>query len=73
MGKLINFSFYSPKTTFLAIFANFGPLWMVVKNFEIDPIFAKESYQEKHKCYISPQNIINSLKKTLLLTSNHEK
>ena len=28
--KFINCSFYSPKTTFLAIFANFGQLWMVV-------------------------------------------
>ena len=28
--KLINCSFYSPKTPFLAIFANFGQLRMVV-------------------------------------------
>ena len=28
--KLIDSSFYSPKTNFLAIFANFGQLWMVV-------------------------------------------
>ena len=65
--KLLNCSLCSPKTTFLAIFANFGQLWMVVytaigqfleifsiicwvcigvtykvKNFEINPIFAKK-------------------------------
>ena len=28
--KLINCRFYSRKTTFLAIFVNFGQLWMVV-------------------------------------------
>jgi hypothetical protein len=28
--QLLNFSLCSPKTTFLAIFANFGQLWMVV-------------------------------------------
>ena len=30
LEKSIDSSFYSPKTGFLAIFANFGQLWMVV-------------------------------------------
>jgi hypothetical protein len=38
--QLLNCSLCSPKTTFLAIFANFGQLWMVVytaiiNNFDI--------------------------------------
>ena len=37
--KMINCNFYSPKTAFLAIFANFGQLWMVVKPTIIKNIF----------------------------------
>ena len=43
--KIINCRFYSPKTTFLAIFANFGQLWMVVYTAIIKILIIKKIYR----------------------------